>query len=381
MIDNVYLYKCNSYNEKDIKEAMDKLIASFDVLKNIKKGTRVVIKANLVSPMGPEKSATTNPELLKYLSSYLLSKGASVIIGDSPSGLYTKGALSHTYKATGLDIIPDVLNQNFNIKSTVYKDAKVLKSFEYTSYLDDADIRINFCKLKTHGMMNMSCAVKNLFGCIPGTIKPEYHYRFPNQKDFANMLIDINEYFKFDINLVDGVSAMEGNGPTQGTPKHVGVLLGSINPYALDSICAKLIGLSDDDVETIKQSKDRNLFNKDNIKLNDDIDKYIIKDFKLIGKLESLKFYSNSDNLLSKFVSVIARKAFVNQPECNKSKCIGCQKCFNMCPAKAIKMVNNKPVIDRKKCIKCYCCQEFCPIGAMQVKKSWFAKLIRNKKK
>lgn len=379
-MEKVYLNKCNSYNNEDVSLAMSNLISSFELLKNIKEGTKVVIKANLVSAMAPEKSVTTHPILLKELTKYLLSKKCSVVIGDSPSGLYNEKALNHVYKITNMEITGAKLNDNFDIKKTIFNEAKVLKSFEYTKYLDDADIKINFCKLKTHGMMNLSCSVKNLFGTIPGTIKPEYHYRFPNITDFANMLIDINEYFKFDLNIVDAIEGMEGNGPTQGTPRHIGLLLGSTNPYALDFICAKLIGLKPSDVETIKQSINRKLFVENEIELNDEINKYIIKDYKLIGKLQSLKFYSNNSGLFSKIISFFARKIFTNQPTCIKDKCVGCQKCFNICPAHAITMVNNKPEIDRKKCIKCYCCQEFCPFGAMQVKSSLASKILRNKR-
>ena len=94
----------------------------------------------------------------------------------------------------------------------------MLKSFTYTAWLDACDAIIDFCKLKSHGMMGMSAAAKNLFGVIPGTMKPEYHYRFPNMSDFAHMLVDINDYFadKVKLCLVDAVEGMEGNGPTKG---------------------------------------------------------------------------------------------------------------------------------------------------------------------
>ena len=378
---NVYLYECNSYDDKEINGVIKKLVNSFSILKDIKKGTKVVIKANLVSAMSPEKNATTNPVLLKYLTSYLLSKGCSVIIGDSPGGIYTKGYLSSIYKATKMTETGAALNDNFDVKSTIYNDATVLKTFDYTAYIDDADIRINFSKLKTHGMMGMSCAVKNLFGLIPGTTKPEYHYRFPNPELFANMLIDINEYFKFDINIVDAVYGMEGNGPTMGESRYIGLVLGSTNPYALDYTCAKLINIPTNAVETIVQSEKRKLFDSNNIKYNIDYSSYIVEDYKSVQDLHSLKFYSNKNDIFSKLISLGSNMIFENKPNVIKKKCIGCGKCSNICPAKAITMVDKKPQIDRKKCIKCYCCQEFCPVGAMVVKSSLLYKTINHKKK
>lgn len=376
----VYIYKCNDYNEKEVNDAMDNIINSFNLLKNIKKNTKVVIKVNLVSAMKPDKCATTHPMLIKRLVDYLLLKGCSVVIGDSPGGLYTKGYLSHFYKVTEMDTTNAKLNDNFDTKKCSFNKAKVLKSFEYTKYLDDADIKINFCKLKSHGMMVMSSAVKNLFGTIPGTLKPEYHYRFPDYNNFANMLIDLNEYFKFDLNIVDAVWGMEGNGPTQGEKKKIGCILASKNPYELDYICSQVINIDYKIVPTIKNSIDRDLCDINNIELNDNLDKYIIKDFKILKSKHSLTFYSNDKGIIKKIISKCSNIIFESKPKLKKNKCVGCQKCANICPMKAITMVNGKAYIDRKKCIKCYCCQEFCPKGAMQVSTSWLMRMLNGKK-
>ena len=367
-MDNVYVFKQDSYDNCD--QCIQNLVNYFDILKNIKKGTKVVIKANLVSAMLPDRNATTNYKLLSSLTKYLLHKGCKVVIGDSPGGLYNKNHLDKIYTTTKVNLTGAQLNDNFEVKVASFSKAKVLKNFEYTAYLDDADIKINFCKLKTHAMMLMSSAVKNLFGCIPGFTKTEYHYRYPNHKDFANMLIDINEYFKFDINIVDAIYGMEGNGPTNGNSKKIGLVLASINPYALDYICAKIINLNPLDVLTVRESKNRNLFNINNINVNINIDNLVVKDFKNISHISDIKFYNNS------FVGKVVKKIFDNKPYCYKNKCIGCKKCANICPKKAITMVNNKPKINRNKCIKCYCCQEFCPVNAMRVKSSFLNKII-----
>lgn len=377
---NVYIYKCDNYEPEAIKNTISKIIDSFDCIKNIKPNSRVVIKANLVSAMDPKKGATTHPAILKELTEYFLHKKCTVIIGDSPGGVFTKTYLAHIYSATKMNETGAKLNDDFGTKKVLYNDALVLKSFEYTLYLDKADLLINVCKLKTHGMMNLSCSVKNLFGIIPGTLKPEYHYRFPNHKDFANMLIDINEYFKFDVNIVDAIIGMEGNGPTMGTPKKIGCVLASSNPYALDYISSQIIGVKPEDVETINCSKERNLFKPEDIKTNVDINDLVIKDFKVINGRNSIMFYSNEGSFFSKLIAKCSNYIFSNKPMLHKKKCIGCGKCANICPAKAITIVNKKAVIDRDKCIKCYCCQEFCPIGAMGVKSSLIIRMLHRKK-
>ncbi|NMA50713.1 MAG: DUF362 domain-containing protein [Mollicutes bacterium] len=378
-MERVYIYKCGDYN-LEAKKAIDNVIDSFLVLKNIK-NKKVIIKANLVSAIKPEKSVTTHYLLIKYLTEYLTSRKCKVIIGDSPGGLYNKSTLEHIYKETKMNETGAILNQNFETEKCVYKEAKVLKTFEYTSFLKEADIIINFCKLKTHGMMGMSASVKNMFGSIPGTLKPEYHYRFPNSDDFANMLIDINEYFKPHINITDAVVGMEGNGPTMGTPRKIGLIMASENPYALDYISAQIIGLDYQTVETIVQSIKRKLFDKDNIILNDDINKYIIKDFKLIKKARSMSFFKDKKGFHNKFISKAGERLFSNKPYLVSRKCVGCSKCANVCPAQAIDMVNRKPIINKSKCIKCYCCQEFCPKGAIIIKTSVLLRMIHKFRK
>ena len=381
MKNEVFLFKCNSYEEDISSKAINELISSFDVLKNIKEGTKVVIKANLVSAMTPDKSATTHPVLLKHLVTYLLSKKCLVTIGDSPGGLYTSSFLNHVYKITKMNETGADLNNNFATKKVLFKEAKLLKSFEYTAYLDDADLLIDFCKLKTHGMMGMSAAVKNLFGTIPGTIKTEYHYRFPNHEDFANMLIDINEYFKPAISIVDAVIGMEGNGPTMGSPRKIGVILASENQYALDYICSKIIGINERNVETINQSIKRKLFSVDKVTTNIPYDDFIIKNYKLIQGQGTITFFDNKKGPINRLLSKASNKLFANRPNPIKKKCIGCGKCAEVCPMKAISIKDKKAVIDTNKCIKCYCCQEFCPVGAMVVKSSLVMKIINHKKK
>ena len=126
------------------------------------------------------------------------------------------------------------LNRDFSEVKATFPEGKILHDFVYTGYLDNADLIINFCKLKSHGMMGMSCAAKNMFGTIPGVIKPEYHFRFPKYEDFADMIVDLDEYFHPVLSIADAVVGMEGNGPTAGTPCKMGFLLASRSPHTLE---------------------------------------------------------------------------------------------------------------------------------------------------
>ena len=253
---------CPDYEAETCRAALRQVLAPFGGLAWVKPGMRIAVKANLVSAMKPERAATTHPMLLRVLTEALVRRGASVVVGDSPGGTYAAGHLNAVYRACGLAAVEEAggtLNRNFAQREADLPDARVAKHITYTAYLDDADAIISFCKLKSHGMLALSAATKNLFGAIPGTIKPEYHYRYPDPMDFAGMLIDLNEYFRPRLYLVDAVVAMEGNGPTAGTPRPFGALLAGTNPHRIDLLCASLIGLKPENVPTLRAAAERGL--------------------------------------------------------------------------------------------------------------------------
>ena len=230
-------------------------------------------------------------------------------------------------------------------------------------------------------MMSLSAAAKNLFGTIPGTMKPEYHYRFPNPNDFADMIVDLDEYWKPVLHICDAVTAMEGNGPTQGTPKHVGALIASKNPHRLDVLAATLIGLTPADVPTIAAAIRRNLTpdSVEEIGIAGDWKAFLQSDFEVIRNRNSHLFVGG-DNLYGKAVRGVINACLASKPKVRKNACVGCGKCRDICPAHTIAIRNKKAVIDRKHCIKCFCCQEFCPVGAMRVHRSPVAALLTHGK-
>lgn len=378
---DISIVKCEDYSPETVSHALNNLLELSGGLDWVTPNMNIVIKANLVTFMKPDLAGTTHPALLCELVKKLCGKGANVVVGDSPGGIYTSAFVNKVYSTTGMNKVKEFggkLNENFEQKSAIFENGKVLKEFEYTAFLDEADAIINFCKLKTHGMMGMSAATKNMFGAIPGTLKPEYHFKYPNHFDFADMLIDLNEYFKPKLCIVDAVVGMEGNGPTMGNPRHIGALLASTNPYKLDLACAKIIGLTKDNVTTLEASFKRNQIpaTAEELSCNDDLNKYVVDNYDNILVHRSLLFEDKN-----KFTRKIITKAMKSVPILDKKTCIGCKKCFEICPAKAITMKNNKPIIDRKKCISCFCCQEFCPKGAMKVKRPVIAKILNKSKK
>nr|WP_297765210.1 DUF362 domain-containing protein [uncultured Butyrivibrio sp.] len=390
MYEKVSIEKCPSYDAGAVKSSLDKVLDSIGGLDFVKPGMKIGIKANLVAAMDPDKSATTHPMVLSRLCELLLERGATVVIGDSPGGIYTEGFLKGVYRTCGLEKLVKELdpsgvkvsfNQDFSVKNAEFMDAVSIKTFIYTGWLDSMDAIINVSKLKTHAMMGMSCAVKNMFGTIPGTTKPEYHMRFPEEKAFANIMVDLNEFFKPALYVVDAIDGMEGNGPTAGEKRHIGAVLASKKPYALDMACAELIGMGYADVGTLVAAGERKLGPKDISEVEvvgSALSDLKISDFKRATIHQSITF--EGKGVFGKIESVALKIALTTKPLVKKDECIGCKKCYETCPAKAITMVeggkNGLPQIDRSKCIKCFCCQEFCPKGAMKVHYNLLGKLV-----
>jgi len=218
-------------------------------------------------------------------------------------------------------------------------------------------------------------AVKNLFGTVPGLLKAEYHLRMSDVRDFSNMLVDVAEYVKPQLSIMDAVIAMEGPGPSSGDLKQVGLLAASTNPHALDLACCHLIGLSPNRVFTLQKAIERNLIPENFQQL--DIQGIDIADFKPIP----FKIPEASRNhhipiplpeILDKFFYKILRP----RPVFIHEKCVGCGLCAQNCPAKCIEMIDQRPHVDLSKCIRCFCCQELCPYHAVEIKRNKLSQII-----
>ncbi|MBO5755736.1 MAG: DUF362 domain-containing protein [Clostridia bacterium] len=382
--DPVSVIPLGTYSPTEAEEALRRLLAPIGGLSFVKEGMKVVIKANLVSAMKPDAAATTHPVLLSALCRLLKERGASVVIGDSPGGLYTPAFVGHVYKVSGMTEVTDAeLNRDFSEKATEYPEGRVLRSFTYTGYLDKADLIINFCKLKSHGMMSMSCAAKNMFGTIPGIIKPEYHYRFPRHEDFADMLLDLDEYFHPVLSIADAVIGMEGNGPTAGTPKKIGCLIASPSPHTLDMVAAHLLGFTPEEIPTLAAAARRGLLPErvEDVALYGDLSSLVVTDFERVVERRSLRFTGDGKNPIKRFFGGIAERILRTKPVVKTGMCVGCGVCRDICPAKTIVIENKKAKIKRDACIRCFCCQEFCPKSAIKVHRTALAALFHHEKK
>ncbi len=375
----VSIQACKDYDLNAVRSALEKTIEDLGGLEShIQKGSRVLLKVNLLMKKKPEEATTTHPNFVKALADILVDYGCHVLIGDSPGGPYNQKSLMPIYEMCGYnELVSDSieLNWNFNEKESVFKDAKVLNRVQLVSMLDDVDHVISVSKLKTHGMMLFTGAVKNLFGVIPGLIKAEYHFKMPNTDDFADALVDICENVKPVLSFMDGIVGMEGAGPSAGNPIEIGLVIASENPHELDYTAVHIVKIPPMNVPTLKMACQRGL-------IHNHFDHISLKGMPLMEaqvpsfdapEIRSVAFISEKYPL---WIRQLADQLLKPKPVFSKELCVGCGECARVCPPQAIAMIKQFPLVNLDSCIRCYCCQELCPKKAVEIYRPWLLKVM-----
>lgn len=377
----VSLLKCENYEYEKVEKS---ILESFENLggidKYIKVGEKVLLKINLLMKKRPEEATTTHPIFTKALAKVLIDYGAEVIIGDSPGGPFNTKVLNGVYKACGIEEISKEvgakLNYNTNAVNMKNENGLILKNINAIEVLNEVDKVISVSKLKTHGMMMFTGAVKNMFGTVAGLEKAEYHVRMPNNKDFSNALVDICVLSNPVLSFMDGIVGMEGNGPSGGNPRDVGVVIASTSPYHLDVVATNLISINPKKVPTIQRCVEREIIKgdlSDITLLGDNLNDSKINDF-IVPDIRSLDLLEGK---LPKFMRDILNDLMQPKPVFNSDTCISCRRCLDNCPPQVITMDNNnKPTANLDECIRCFCCQELCPVNAIDIHRPLLMKLM-----
>jgi uncharacterized protein (DUF362 family)/Pyruvate/2-oxoacid:ferredoxin oxidoreductase delta subunit len=370
MKSSVSIVKCGDYTPALVQEAARKAVDSLGGITTfIRPKSRVLVKPNLLMAKEPEFAIDTHPEVVRAAVKILKEIGCEIYVGDGPSAWGSQlENVDEVYRRSG---IKGVCEEE-GVELIKFDKRRWRGEFVLTEWLDKCDHVLNLPKFKTHNLMLMTGAVKNLFGLVSGTYKVELHKKHFSQEDFAGMLVDIYEETMPALTIVDSIVAMEGDGPgSSGEPRQVGLLLAGSDCVALDSIMALIMGLKPHDVLTTKKASVRGLGVSD-------IDSITIlgESLKsLIGKPFKLPSTSLAKKVPRPIVE-LAKKLIKYYPCVERDNCVGCAICMKACPNKAITMKNKRPAFNYAGCIACFCCQEGCPNAAIKVKKSFFAKMI-----
>ena len=373
---------CEDYEYERLRAVLHESIQSMGGWEPyIKPGQRILIKPNLLAKRKPEEAATTHPMFVQALASLLIEYGVQVIIGDSPGGPFTVGIMNGIYKVTGMEAAAAatgaILNRNVGGYEAENPHGLIMKQLTLASILKDVDAIICVAKLKTHGMMTYTGAVKNMFGVVPGIAKAEYHFNMSDYDVFADALIDICVASNPVLSFIDGIVGMEGNGPMAGTPVKTCAVLASSSPYHLDMAACRLIGLAPKDVPTLRRAVRRGMVKED----MSDIE-FVGDSYEAIGnrpyKVPATKGIMNVTRFkIPMFVKNFLARRIQTRPAFDLNICNGCAVCREACPADIIEIKNGKATLDYKDCIRCYCCQELCPKKAITIYRPKLSRIMR----
>lgn len=390
MIENldklVSIEPCQRYDPDDIERALEKCLApSGGIEKYVKQGQRVALKINLLMSARPETATCTHPAFTYAVARMVKKAGGEPFIIDSPgasipnSHLYLK----KVYKKAGYELQGNIpLNEDLESVYLSIPEGRLIKRMECLKALREADVIINLPKIKTHCFMILTCAVKNMFGAIPGLKKVGYHSKLKKPQKFGAMLLDVYETVKPDLNIIDGITGMEGSGPSGGEPKNLGVVLASSCAVSADLAVCRLIGFNPKDIpylsialeEGIPSDKNEGDFQiVSSVNIDD-----LRQEFKAPETLiRGSGFFSRG---LQKYLNPLMNHVFTMRPEINRGKCVGCKACIRSCPEEVIELVDygQKKVakIKNSGCIRCYCCHEMCPHQAVDLKRSLLFRLV-----
>lgn len=367
----VSVVRCESYKEKEVREKISQAINLIGGIKKfVKEGQNVLVKPNLLSPTHPDKAVITHPEIIKAVCVEVISAGAKPVISDIPGYIHLGGDF---LEKTGIAKISKELNvQAIPLEKDGFVEKKIkggkhLKSIFVAKMIDNADVIINVSKAKTHMQTYFTGAIKNMFGCIPSGERRRTH-SLGGYERFSEVVVDIYSVMIPHLNIMDAVIGMEGTGPTQGTPKKLGLILASSDAVALDTVTTYLMGYNPQEVIMIRDAGKRRLGDTK------------FEDIKIVGEcdIEKLRIdFKKPRVMLSKmptFLTTITYDLTRVKPYIVQEKCKKCLICVNACPVDAI---DKKEIrINPSLCIECFCCHELCPEGAVEIKKPLLSKIL-----
>ncbi|MEK6794219.1 MAG: DUF362 domain-containing protein [Spirochaetota bacterium] len=365
----VAVIRCDGYEYVRVRERVAEAVSAIGGMRRfVSPGERILLKPNMLAPDPPERATTTHPSVMRALASLAREAGAKVRYGDSPGF----GTPDNAVIGTGIrDVMEmeEALFADFSAGRLVQFQGKIQsRRLPIANGILDCDGIINVPKLKTHGFQRITGAVKNMFGVLPGLSKGEMHVKIPGAFEFAELLLDLALYCAPRFSMLDGILAMEGNGPRGGHPRPMNVLLASTDPIALDATAARIVGLDPLHAPVLSIAAERGLgavheadIDIVGVPLADVRD----SDFSIEHRPIRPFFQKKTAALLSR---IAVPKPFI-QPKA----CVRCGVCVTVCPTKPKALSRGSaqdiPVYDYDRCIRCYCCQELCPESAVHITK------------
>ena len=323
------------------------------------RGKKVLVKPNILGAHAPEKGVDTHPAIVREVVKQLQAQGAEVWVGDN-SGVGGYGANERSAKASGIMEAASGCYRNIalNGKEINFK-SRFCDKLVVSREILEADLIVSLPRFKTHALTVLTGAVKNTFGYAVGGEKSRLHLRAATFADFGEAVVDVFQIRPPDLSILDGIIAMEGYGPNNGTLRKVGKLLVSRDAVALDRIMAEMAGAPVEKIPFLKVAGARKLGELD------------LKRIEIEGKLERIPHFELPLSLMVVPIGQMVNRflyPFIRiRPRVDAKLCTACGDCKKACPAGAI-TIDKTARIDKNKCIICYCCNEACTYQAISIK-------------
>jgi uncharacterized protein (DUF362 family) len=351
--------KAQNYHLDELVPAVRKSLELIGGLETIvKPGSKVFVKFNHLSPPSPpERGIVTHPVFVKEVLVLLKETGAGIMIGDDIEEGDEDGFVISGYRAMaerqGVKLVN--LRETGFIEKTC--NGKILKNLYISKSVLEADVIINLPKLKTHSLTTFTGAIKNMYGIIPAGLRRRFHGEYLRLPDFCRMLVDIFILAKPQLTIMDGIVAMEGEGPGSGKMKNLGLILAGKDAVSVDAVACGIIGLQPNDVLTTRYAAERGSGVSDLGKIEvrgEKFDSLIVNHFKLPVAATGAAVNRVPHRMVRYILEQIAPR-----PRVIKKNCTACAKCVEACPTGAATMASKTATINDKVCIRCMCCHEF----------------------
>jgi uncharacterized protein (DUF362 family)/Pyruvate/2-oxoacid:ferredoxin oxidoreductase delta subunit len=361
----VVILKIEEYDQEKLYMQLKAVLCKYFPLKEyFAPGDKILLKPNLLMAAAPQEAVTTHPVFIEAIGRIFKEGGFPVAIADSPGGFIDDKDVDELYEETGIKNLAAL--RGFDL---LYPTESVVREKIPLCWWVEGFKMINLPKLKTHDIMILTLATKNLYGCISGLHKSHLHHMHPQTDDFAKIITKLYSMITPSLNIVDGILGMEGHGPAKkGKPRNLSIVAIGNDALCTDYAISKLLGLPIEANPLIKQAKRENLFSENDVEIISDFGDYIFDDYEFPPPFIINKLPTALVNILRLF--------FKFKPVIDVTRCTGCNVCAWVCPQAAIAIKNGKAHIDCSKCIMCMCCGEMCRFGAVDLDKSLVLKAI-----
>jgi uncharacterized protein (DUF362 family)/ferredoxin-like protein FixX len=370
----VAVVRAADYELQLLRPALEKAFSLLGGLEGfIPRGAKVFVKVNLLPPPSPpERAIITHPVFTEAVLSFLKELTPHIVVGDDvhEARSFDVGGYREMCQRLGVELL--------NLRERGFTEVKlnggVLKSVYVAKALLEADVVVNLPKLKTHALTTFTGAIKNFYGVIPTGLRTKLHGEHPKPEEFAQVLVDIFSLARPGLTVMDGIVAMEGPGPANGTPRPLGLILAGADAVAVDAVAQAIIGLDPLRVWTTYHAHTRGLGVGDLREieiLGEGLEAVRVKDFRLPPA---------AGEMVGRVPSSLTRWATRHlqaQPVVVRSRCVACGACVRACPTGAAQFREKKAWIDKRKCIRCMCCHEACRYNAIELKLDILGRFFR----